>query len=86
MACSSAPAMLEVANDTAIYFDPLNVKEIATVLIELLGSPEKRKILSYLGADRAKLFSWEQTAKSTAAVFKAAARKKKGQSRDKKTI
>ena len=76
VACSSAPAMIEVAHDAAIYFDPLNDEEIATVLIKLLSSPDKRKILSDMGVDRAKLFSWRQTAESTAAVFKAAARSK----------
>lgn len=75
IACSNTAAMPEVAGDAAAYFDPFNADDMARVILELLNDSERREELGRLGVERAKMFSWEETARKTADVLIEAARK-----------
>jgi glycosyltransferase involved in cell wall biosynthesis len=69
VACSNASSLPEVAGDAALYFDPLRVSEIAGSIAELLENAELRDRLIRDGRRRAERFSWERTARETAASY-----------------
>lgn len=52
----------EIAGDAAIYCDPFNENEIAEGMNRLFQKQELRETLIKNGIQRAKLFSWDQTA------------------------
>jgi glycosyltransferase involved in cell wall biosynthesis len=58
--CSSLP---EVAGEAGLLIDPLSVEEIASSIQRLVEDKELRVELSKKGLERAKLFSWDKTAK-----------------------
>jgi len=65
--CSSIP---EVLGPAAAYFSPESVDSLMTILCRLLESPEERARLSRLGRSRAALFSWDEAARRTLAVYR----------------
>lgn len=67
---SSASAVSEVAQDAAIVFDPRNVDEIAQALHDVLNDESLRQRLSRKGQERARLFSWERTARLTLDTYR----------------
>lgn len=70
IASSNAAAMPEVVGDAALFFDPSDVKEMAGVIERLLEDEPLRRGLSEKAVDRARLFSWEETARKTLAILK----------------
>jgi glycosyltransferase involved in cell wall biosynthesis len=71
--CSRVAALPEVAGDTAFYFDPLSVDDIAAALRKCLVDPDLRASLVTKGYENAKRFSWENTARETLAIYAATA-------------
>lgn len=71
--CSNAPALQEVAGDAALTIDPHDEDAWTYALKELLTNEELRSELSGKGIERAKRFSWEQTALKTLRAFEDAA-------------
>jgi glycosyltransferase involved in cell wall biosynthesis len=67
---SNTPALLEVAQDAALYFSAKKVSEIRAVVERFLQSDSLRKELIEKGLKRAKDFSWEKTAQQTFDVYK----------------
>jgi glycosyltransferase involved in cell wall biosynthesis len=59
----------EVAGSAARLIDPYDEQDIATALLEVTGSPQRRKQMALAGAARAKSFSWRQAAERVLAVF-----------------
>jgi glycosyltransferase involved in cell wall biosynthesis len=74
IACSNTAAMPEVAGEAAEYFDPHDAEDMARVVEKLLNDEGRRVELSRLGIERAKKYSWEETARKTADVLIDAAR------------
>ncbi len=68
--CSSAASLPEVSGEAAVYFDPTDLKQFIKVTSDVLKDGSFRKKLSRLGINRAKLFSWEKTAKFTYNIYK----------------
>jgi len=68
---SNISSMPEVAGQAAVLVDPLDVKDIARGIKEVL---ENRKKLIKAGSDRVKQFSWEKAAKETLKVYQEAAK------------
>jgi glycosyltransferase involved in cell wall biosynthesis len=67
-----ATALPETGGDAAAYFDPAGdggVTGLRTVLGSLLGDAEARADMARRGRERASLFTWERTARETAAVY-----------------
>lgn len=60
---SNVSSMPEAAGDAAILVNPLQPKELATALREVLESPAKQDELTKAGILQAKQFSWAETAK-----------------------
>jgi glycosyltransferase involved in cell wall biosynthesis len=81
MACGAAcltseiSSLPEVGGYAVVYADPRSVDSIRDGLERLLGSPDERQRLGQAGIERARLFSWERTARETLAVLERAAHK-----------
>ena len=70
VACARATALPETAGGAAELFDPLDVSDMAAAIERALG---QRAELALLGRERAAGWSWERTARETAAVYAEAA-------------
>lgn len=66
---ANSSAMPEVAGDAALLADPTLVDEMATQLHRLLTQPGLRADLCRRGLERAKLFSWQNTARHLLDVY-----------------
>jgi glycosyltransferase involved in cell wall biosynthesis len=64
-ACSNASSLPEVAGDAALYFDPMNVREITSAIERLLADAALRERLRRAGPERARTFTWQRTARAT---------------------
>src|SRR5205085_2468268 len=63
----------EVVGDAALLFDPDSADELTEALILLARDPSARESLAARGRERARLFSWEDTASRTLAVYRSVA-------------
>ena len=59
----------EVANDAAIYFNPLNVEDIANKIMSLIFNENQRVIIKAKGYERLKNFTWKKCAELTEEVY-----------------
>ena len=64
--------MPEVVGDAAEFFDPGRVESMVLAISRLLEDEGLRQDLSQKALNRAKAFSWQQTAEKTLAVIKEA--------------
>jgi glycosyltransferase involved in cell wall biosynthesis len=67
---SNVTSIPEVGGDAALYFDPQNEAEIAQTLLQVLSNPSLREDMKERGFERAKQFSWAETARKTLAVYR----------------
>ncbi|MCL6443880.1 MAG: glycosyltransferase family 4 protein [Alicyclobacillus sp.] len=63
--CSHVSGMREAAGNAALYFDPMDVRDIAFKLEVLLQDKQLRQHLSAKGIEHAMKFAWEETARYT---------------------
>lgn len=68
----------EVVGDAALQVDPFDVDAIAAALKRLLHDEQLRSELSRKGRERARAFSWRETAAQTLKVYEQVARTGKG--------
>ncbi|MFQ5822485.1 MAG: glycosyltransferase family 4 protein [bacterium] len=66
---SNNSSLAEVAGDAALLVDPKDVESITEALRELALHPSHLNELRCKGLSRAKIFSWERTARETLNVF-----------------
>jgi glycosyltransferase involved in cell wall biosynthesis len=66
---SNTSSLPEVAGDAAILVDPTNVEQIAEAMWLVLSQPALAAALREKGLARAAQFTWERTARETAAVY-----------------
>lgn len=66
---SNVASLPEVCGDAAFYVDPYNVESIAEGMYKVLTDDELRQNLIKKGLERAKLFSWEKSAREHIKVF-----------------
>ncbi len=59
---SNATCLPEVAGEAAIYFDPFSIEDIAKQLVTISTNETLRTLLIKKGKERAKAFSWDNTA------------------------
>jgi glycosyltransferase involved in cell wall biosynthesis len=69
---SASSAHLEVGGDAALYFPPGDVEELARLLGDLVSTPELRAEFNLRGLARVATFTWEETARRTAAGYREA--------------
>ena len=65
--------MPEIVGDAALFFDPLNVQQLAEKVSDLLNDDGLRETMRQKAIQRAGDFSWQLTARKTARVLKEAA-------------
>jgi len=73
IACSNAAAMPEVAGDAAVMFDLSNPNAMASAIARLLDDPDLARDLRQRAAERARAFTWSNTAARTVDVLRDAA-------------
>ena len=69
VAVSRAMSLPEVAGDAAVYFDPLDIKDIAAAMGSVLTDEALRTQLISSGTARLADFSWERCARQTLEVL-----------------
>jgi glycosyltransferase involved in cell wall biosynthesis len=69
VACARASSLPEVAGDAAVYFDPLDVLDMAEAITRLLRDRDLAARLAAAGLDRQRRFSWRATAEATLESF-----------------
>lgn len=62
---SNGGSLPEVGGDAALYFDPLDPDDIASGLEKALRTRDERQTWSEKSLERAKLYSWDKTARLT---------------------
>jgi glycosyltransferase involved in cell wall biosynthesis len=67
---SNVTSIPEVGGDAALYFDPLSVSAMEAALLQLIRKPELRQELICRGYERAKQFTWAETARKTMTVYR----------------
>ena len=70
---SNVSSLPEVAGDAALLVDPEDAAAIATGLRELLADEDLRNVLRAAGTARVTKFTWQRSARETAAVLRRAA-------------
>ncbi len=65
VACSRIPALVEVAGDAALTFDPERQEEVTAAIARLLGDRAFAQRLAAGGPARAGEFTWERTGSTT---------------------
>ena len=68
--CSNSSSLPEVAGDAALLVDPLDVPAMAEALGRVLGDLSLQQELCARSLARARIFSWERTARETLAVYR----------------
>ena len=71
---SSVTSTAEVAGDTALLVDPLDVDVIASAMARLLDDADLRGVLGAAARARAATFTWERTAAGVEAAYRDATR------------
>ncbi|MEO8084075.1 MAG: glycosyltransferase family 1 protein [Ardenticatenales bacterium] len=74
VAAANASSLPEVGGDAVAWFDPLDVADIARVIVRVLGDAAERRRLSAAGVARAATFTWARCAAETQCVLELAAR------------
>lgn len=69
VACSNATSLPEVGGEAAVYFDPLDVDDIAGAIVAIMSDDDRRHELGFGSLERAKSFSWRKAAERTIDVF-----------------
>jgi len=67
--CSKGTSLPEIAGQAALYFDPLDVDDIASAVMAILKNPEKRADLIGKGKKNALKFSGNKLARETVAIY-----------------
>ncbi len=66
---SNSTSLPEVAGDAALLIDPESPKAIAKAVKQMMEKPALRRRYIQRGFKRAKLFTWEKTARLTLKVY-----------------
>jgi glycosyltransferase involved in cell wall biosynthesis len=69
---SNISSLPEVAGDAALTLPPQDVDALYRALHRLITEPDLCATLSQKGQDRAKEFSWPETARQTARIYRRA--------------
>lgn len=67
--CSDSSSLPEVGGDAVMYCDPYDINDIKVKIELVLSNEDLQKELITKGISRAKLFTWEKSAKEHLAIF-----------------
>jgi glycosyltransferase involved in cell wall biosynthesis len=65
IAVARAGSLPEVCGEAALYFDPLDIHDIAEKLVRMASDPRLREELKVRGLERSKMFRWEECSMRT---------------------
>jgi glycosyltransferase involved in cell wall biosynthesis len=69
VACARAGSLPETAEHAAVYFDPMNVEDMAERMVTLTANRDVHRECQRLGLEQARKFSWETCAKRTLEII-----------------
>ncbi len=69
VAVSNASSLPEVVGEAGVYFNPLELEDMAQAVYQILGSNELRERLVQMGLMQSEKFSWKLTAQATRGVY-----------------
>lgn len=72
VACSEAPALKELTNGAAVYFDTNSPDSISQAIVNIMLDEKLRDQLKTDGIKRASEYSWDKVAQATVELYKAA--------------
>lgn len=72
---SKAGSLKEVGGAAAVYFDPTNLNQFKSIVVEILQNKSLRTKLSKSGFEQVKKFSWERSTSQTIEVYKWASKR-----------
>ncbi|MDK9717685.1 MAG: glycosyltransferase, partial [Trichlorobacter sp.] len=72
--CAESSSLPEVAGDAGVLFNPHDPEELAGKIWQLWHNYARLQAMAERGIQRAKLFTWEETARKTVQVYEAAGR------------
>lgn len=67
---SNATCLPEIYEDAAIYFDPLDVSDMAERINSILSDPKLHSQLIKMGREQASKYSWQRMAEQTLKIYK----------------
>jgi glycosyltransferase involved in cell wall biosynthesis len=67
---SNTSSIPEVAGDAAILIDPQDTMQLAESILKIISDRQLRQDLINRGKERAKLFTWERTARETLKAYR----------------
>ena len=70
--CSNTSSLPEVAEDSAVYFDPVNVDGMSEAVERVIENESLRERLRASGRERLKFFDWDKTAQETLKCYEEA--------------
>lgn len=70
VASSNTACLLEILGNAAVYFDPLDIDDIAEKIKKALLDNVVRKKLIRKGFEQVKKYSWEKMTKQTLEIYK----------------
>ncbi len=70
VACSTATSLPEYGGDAVLLFDPYSIDDMAEAIRKLWCDADLRQSLRDRGIARAKLFTWERTARTYRALYR----------------
>ncbi len=70
VAASNRGSLPEVLGEAGVFFEPLDVKNMADVIKQILGDEKRRAEMSRIGLNRSKQFMWKKAATDLLAIFK----------------
>jgi glycosyltransferase involved in cell wall biosynthesis len=78
VACSNTTSLPEVAGDAAVFFDPTSPEDMAEKISQFWNDDGRLHEMRARGLERAKLFSWSDTARKTIKTYEIALEESKG--------
>ncbi len=69
VAASNRSSLPEVLGEAGVFFEPLDVKNMADVIKQILGDEKRRAEMSRIGLIRSKQFMWKKAATDLLAIF-----------------
>jgi glycosyltransferase involved in cell wall biosynthesis len=68
--CSNTSSLPEVVGDAGILVSPYDIDALSEAIAGLLEDPARRSELAARGRERARLFTWERSARQLLAIYK----------------
>jgi glycosyltransferase involved in cell wall biosynthesis len=68
--CSNTSSLPEVVGDAGVMVSPYDVDGMADAMVELLQDPDRRADLGRRGAERARTFTWERSARRLLDIYR----------------